>query len=317
MYTMLKDTVIDVHDHRFYTPATIPPEISQYDVEIPQLGVGSAGKVGLLALTLENKQGQTVLVENYHKVPLQVQKALYIDEEMPHMPYIYIMSPSGGILQGDRLRIDIHGLANSTFHITTQAATKIYRMETNYATQILNITLDKGAYAEFLPDMIIPYKNSRFYQEVNVRIHDDATCLYSEILTPGRVAHGESFLYEIFYSRFQATSLSGRFRCFDHMVLSSKTFKSKSCGVMGNWEVLANFYLLTKKIESKVLNTLIENTIQNAGDICFASSVLPHSDGIFVRILGRKPSDVEIACKQIWNSIRVKLFGKQAPNLRK
>ena len=74
MHTMLKDTVIDVHDHRFYTPVTIPSEISQYDVEIPHLGIGRAGKVGLLALTLENKQGQTVLVDNYHKVPLQVQK---------------------------------------------------------------------------------------------------------------------------------------------------------------------------------------------------------------------------------------------------
>lgn len=314
---MRKDCLGNTQDHRFYTPAIIPPEISQYEVEVPQLGIGRAGKVGLLALTLENKQGRTILAENYHQVPLQVQKALYIDEEMPHMPYIYIMSPSGGILQGDRLRIDIHGLANSTFHVTTQAATKIYRMETNYATQIVNITLDKGAYVEFLPDMIIPYKNSRFYQEMNIKIHDDATCLYSEILTPGRVAYGESFLYKIFYSRFQATSLSGRFRCFDHMVLSSKALKSKSCGVMGNWEVLANFYLLTNKIESKVLNTVIENAIPPVGDICFASSVLPHSDGVFVRILGRKSGDVEVVCKQIWNSIRIKLFGKHVPNLRK
>lgn len=313
----MKDTDADIHSHRFYTPATIPPEISQYDLEIPQLGIGRAGKVGLLILGLENKQGKTVLVENYHRVPLQVQKALYVDEEMPHMPYIYIMSPSGGILQGDRLRIDIHGHANSAFHITTQAATKIYRMEANYATQVLNITLEKDAYAEFLPDMIIPYKNSRFYQEVNVRIHDDATCLYSEILAPGRVASGESFLYDIFYSRFQATSLSGRFRCLDHMVLSPKSYKSDTCGVMGSWNILANFYLLTKKIESKVLNTLIENTIQKTDTICFASSVLPHSDGIYVRILGRKSSDADKVCRQIWNCIRLKLFGKHAPNIRK
>lgn len=313
----MKDIGADIHNHRFYTPATIPPEISQYDLEIPQLGIGRAGKVGLLILGLENKQGKTVLVENYHRVPLQVQKALYVDEEMPHMPYIYIMSPSGGILQGDRLRVDIHGHANSAFHITTQAATKIYRMEANYATQVLNITLEKDAYAEFLPDMIIPYKNSRFYQEVNVRIHDDATCLYNEILTPGRVASGESFQYDIFYSRFQATSLSGRFKCLDHMVLSPKSYKSDTCGVMGSWNILANFYLLTKKVESKVLSTLIENTIHKTDTICFASSVLPHSDGIYVRILGRKSSDADKVCRQIWNCIRLKLFGKPAPNIRK
>ena len=312
---MLKYHVIDSHD--YYTPVNIPSEISQYDLEAPPLNVGNAGKVGLLVLVLENKEGKTTLVENYHKVPLQVQKALYIDENMPHMPFVYIMSPSGGILQGDRLRMDIHGHENTVFHITTQAATKIYRMEKNYATQILNITLDKGSYAEFLPDMIIPYRDSRFYQEVNLKIHEDATCLYSEILSPGRVTYGESFLYEIFYSRFQATDLSGNFRCLDNMVFSPKTSNLRSCGILGNWDIAANFYLLTKKVDSKILNAEIERTIQKADNIYFASTVLPRSDGIITRILGRKPNDVDIVCKQIWNIIRERLHGKPAPDLRK
>ncbi len=312
---MLKYRVVDSQD--YYTPVNIPSEISQYNLEVPTLNIGHAGKVGLLVLVLENKEGKTTLVENYHKVPLQVQKALYIDENMPHMPYIYIMSPSGGILQGDRMRIDIHGHENTAFHITTQAATKIYRMEKNYATQILNITLDKGSYAEFLPDMIIPYRDSRFYQEVNLKIHEDATCLYSEILLPGRVTYGESFLYEIFYSRFQATNLSGNLRCLDNMVFSPKTSNLRSRGILGDWEIAANIYLLTKKVESKILNTEIERTIQKADNIYFASTILPHSDGIIIRILGRKSNDVDIVCKQIWNIIRVKLHGKPAPDLRK
>jgi len=312
---MLKYRVVDSQD--YYTPVNIPSEISQYNLEVPTLNIGNAGKVGLLVLVLENKEGKTTLVENYHKVPLQVQKALYIDENMPHMPYIYIMSPSGGILQGDRMRIDIHGHENTAFHITTQAATKIYRMEKNYATQILNITLDKGSYAEFLPDMIIPYRDSRFYQEVNLKIHEDATCLYSEILLPGRVTYGESFLYEIFYSRFQATNLSGNLRCLDNMVFSPKTSNLRSRGILGDWEIAANIYLLTKKVESKILNTEIERTIQKADNIYFASTILPHSDGIIIRILGRKSNDVDIVCKQIWNIIRVKLHGKPAPDLRK
>ena len=312
---MLKYSVVDSHD--YYTPVNIPSEFSQYNLEVPPLNVGNAGKVGLLVLVLENKEGKTTLVENYHKVPLQVQKALYIDEKISHMPYMFIMSPSGGILQGDRLRIDIHGHENTTFHITTQAATKIYRMEKNYATQILNITLDKGSYAEFLPDMIIPYRDSRFYQEVNLKIHEDATCLYSEILLPGRVTYGESFLYEIFYSRFQATDLSGNFRCLDNMVFSPKTRNPRSSGILGNWDIVANIYLLTKKVESKVLNKEIERVIQKADNIYFASTILPHSDGIIIRILGRKSNDVDIFCKQIWNIIRMKLQGKPAPDLRK
>ncbi len=75
--------------------------------------------------------------------------------------------------------------------------------------------------------------------------------------------------------------------------------------------------MLTKKVDSKILNAEIERTIQKADNIYFASTVLPRSDGIITRILGRKPNDVDIVCKQIWNIIRMKLHGKPAPDLRK
>ena len=314
---MPKQTFIDIHDEQFYTPSIVPQNIKRHSTEIPHLEVGQAGKVGVLFLSFKNRDGKTLLVDNFHKVPLQVKKALYIDEQLPQMPYIYIMSASGGILQGDRMRIDIHGQKNTMFHITTQSATKIYKMEKNYATQILNITLDKGAYAEFLPDMIIPYKDSRFYQEVNLKIHEDATCLYSEILTPGRVASGESFMYEIFYSRFQATNLSGKYRCIDHTVFLPRKKKLNSFGILGKWDVIGNIFLLTNKVESKLLNSELEGVIQETDNICIASSVLPHLDGVIVRVLGNKSSQVDIVCKKIHNFFREKLIGKSMSNLRK
>ena len=101
------------------------------------------------------------------------------------------------------------------------------------------------------------------------------------------------------------------------MVFPPKTSNPRSCGILGNWDIVANIYLLTKKVESNVLNTEIERTLQKADNIYFASTILPHSDGIIIRILGRKSNDVDIVCKQIWNIIRMKLHGKPAPDLRK
>ena len=51
------------------------------------------------------------------------------------MAYIYIMSPSGGILQGDRYRIDVKLGSNALSHFTTQGATRVYKMDKNFATQ--------------------------------------------------------------------------------------------------------------------------------------------------------------------------------------
>ncbi len=46
----------------------------------------------------------------------------------------------------------------------------------------------KGHTSEFVPDQIIPYRDSRFYQTVNLRVHDNGTMIYSELIVPGRVA---------------------------------------------------------------------------------------------------------------------------------
>ena len=62
------------------------------------------------------------------------------------MAYLYIISPSGGILQGDRYKTEITLKNNATSHITTQGATRIYSMNSNSASQMVNITLDENCY---------------------------------------------------------------------------------------------------------------------------------------------------------------------------
>ena len=186
----------------FYSPKNIPPEFEGLFHKIPT-EVGKSGKVGILSLKLErdSETGKTVIREQYSRVPLFTQRAIYLEESLPTMAYVYIISPSGGILQGDRYRIDIT-LDNKTLaHVTTQGATRIYKMEKNYASQIVNITVGEGSYFEYIPDQIIPFRNSRFYQEVELNVHDNATMIYSEVIVPGRVASGEAFEYEICYLR--------------------------------------------------------------------------------------------------------------------
>jgi urease accessory protein len=87
----------------FYIPNDLPPEILAYGAALKQLEVGRAGKIGALVLRMEQNEdgGKTVVKEQYSKVPLFTQRALYLEESMPSMAYMYIVSPSGGILQGD------------------------------------------------------------------------------------------------------------------------------------------------------------------------------------------------------------------------
>src|ERR671918_755592 len=107
----------------FYIPEDIPPEVLAYGSVLSQLGVGKAGKVGAIVLKLEYDPGRqkTVAKEQYSKVPLYTQRVLYLEESLPSMAYMYIMSPSGGILQGDRYRMDITLKNDAFFHLKTSA----------------------------------------------------------------------------------------------------------------------------------------------------------------------------------------------------
>ncbi len=303
----------------FYVPLDIPQEVSAYESNLKQLAVGKAGKLGGLVLGLEKnlQTGKTVVKEQYSKVPLFTQRALYLEESLPSMAYIYIISPSGGILQGDRYRIDIK-LKNSAYaHITTQGATRIYRMENNYATQIVNVDVDDGCYFEFIPDQIIPYRNSRFYQTVNLNVHDNATKVYSEIIVPGRVATGESFEYDICYMKALAKNQKDILRFIDIAILEPKKHNLKTLGILGTFSVVGTMYILTMGKYVAELNEAINSSMQKFFKISGGATILPHNCGVLVRMLGSVAADLRTAIYEVIKIIRKIILNASFTGVRK
>ena len=79
----------------FYAPRNIPPEIEMYLTESRNLRANKSGKVGILQIKLERDPGtgKTVIREQYCRVPLFIQRAIYLEETLPEMAYIYIIAP--------------------------------------------------------------------------------------------------------------------------------------------------------------------------------------------------------------------------------
>ena len=303
----------------FFVPDDIPPEVLEYGSNLSQLGVGSAGKLGaiILKLELEPQRQKTVLKEQYSKVPLYTQRVLYLEESLPSMAYLYIISPSGGVLQGDRYRIDITLSKNALFHLTTQGATRIYRMDKNYATQVVNITVGEGCYFEFIPDQIIPYRNSRFYQKVMLNVHDNATMVYSELLVPGRVASGESFDYDICYLKTIAKNQDGELRFIDIAILEPKKRLLKNSGVLENFDVVGTVYILAPANHIKELNSLINSMIESYPKVYGGATILPNSSGVMVRLLGPFASDVRDVIIEVTRITRKEILDAPFSRIRK
>jgi urease accessory protein len=303
----------------FYTPDDIPPEVLAYGYDLSQLEVGRAGKIGALTLRLEQnvENDKTVVKEQYSKVPLFTQRALYLEESIPSMAYMYIISPSGGILQGDRYRMDITLKNNACAHITTQGATRIYRMEKNYATQIVNIIVDDGCYFEFVPDQIIPYRDSRFYQKVNLNIHDNATMMYAEMIVPGRVASGESFEYDICYMKALAKNQNNVLRLIDVAVLEPKKRSLNILGILGNFSVIGNMYILTKTKYTAELVTDINSALQKFSNISGGATILPRNSGVLIRLLGGVAQDIRLVMYEIIRITRKIILNASFSGIRK
>jgi urease accessory protein len=249
-----------------------------------------SGQNGTIKIELQaNDDSKTYIKSLVSKAPFLIQKAMYPDSEHPHFAHIYIMSTSGGILQGDEQKIDITMGRNSIARITTQSATKIYKMEGGYASQSINIYSQDGSYLEFVPHQIIPFKSSRFYQEVNLEIEENSVLIYSEIISAGRIASGEKFDFDLCFLRTSAHR-NGQILFTDVMNLSHKN-KANLESIFGKKDIFSTVYIIgnSNKIEKivEIINSATENT-----SLLASCSTLPRDSGIIVRILGNSVSDI-------------------------
>lgn len=304
-----------------YTPQNIPPEVEKYSTD-SKPRVDRPGKTGILQLELEKDpdSGKTVIKKQYSRVPLLAQRAIYLEETLPTMAYVYIVSPSGGILQGDRYRIDIKLSNNTLAHVTTQGATRIYKMEKNYASQLININVEEKSYFEYIPDQIIPFRNSRFYQEVHLNVHDNGTMIYSEIIVPGRVASGEAFEYDIFYMKTVGRNQLGKPRFIDTVKLEPKKENLRTEGILRNFRVIGTIYIVTNASYVKDLQYEIGEKIralETSGKIYGGATILPARQGIIVRILGNSSENVKKIVFDVINITRKRIVDASFSGIRK
>jgi urease accessory protein len=251
------------------------------------MDVGKTGKIGFLKLTLESdsQRNKTIITEQLSRVPLYVQKALYYDETIPSMAHVFVLSPSGGVLQGDRYRTDIELKNGAISHITTQGATRMYKMNSNYATQMINLNVGKNCYLEFLPEQLIPYKNSRYYQKATFKIDDSATLVYSETIVPGRVAMGELFDYDICCLKTLCYDDKQEIKFHDNCILEPKKQTMNSLGIFGNKTAHSMMYVVTKQECIEELYETINQLFKDNDEIIGGASILPNNSGLSVRVL--------------------------------
>lgn len=290
-------------------------ELASYQDEPAQLPSSSFGKNAYLRLGFEQRPEHTVLATLHRRAPLIVQQALYWDEEMPKLPCVSIISNAGGILQGDRNVIEIDLAADTQAYVTSQSATRVQEMDTNYATQTQDIVLAAGSYLEYIPHPIIPHKHSRFVQHTNITIDPSATLIYSEVLMAGRKHYGtgELFEYDLYSSTVHAKRPDGTSIFTEKFIIEPKRVNVSRLGSMGNHHVFGNVILLTPKVHADRLFELVEPYFDQDNGIAVGASRLPYDAGILFKVLGMESAPVRAAIRDFWSLARKEVKGVPVP----
>jgi urease accessory protein len=282
------------------------------------LPVGAPGKVGVLELTLAASGGTTRVHRQYQRSPLYAYRPIHLDPGRPDMAFVFVQQAGDGLVQGDRCRIDVRCGPGSALHLTTQAATNVFRGPQDFAQQLVNLRADAEAVVEYLPDPLVPFRGARLFQRTCVTAHRSATVIFGETLLPGRVAHGEAHDYDEVGCETELRSPGGRLQFADVLRLSPGNGQDpRSLGMLGGHDVVATLFVVTAELDPPAIVTRLRDALAACPHVLAGASELPGGRGAAARILGPSSKAVKTAMHSAWNAARVALFGIPAPDLRK
>ncbi|WP_241384487.1 urease accessory protein UreD [Rhodococcus sp. CH91] len=280
--------------------------------------------MGVLQLGFERNpaRNRTELVHHYQKSPLQIMRPLYFDPLRPDVPYTYVMSSGGGVLQADRLRTDLTFGAGTSAHVTTQAQTRVYRMDNDYASSVTHITAGSDAYVEYLPDAVIPFAGSRLYQHTSVTLDESASLLLAETVYAGRLARNERHRYDVYASDLEVRRPDGRLVALDRVRLrpggTNDRPAAEELGVLAEHDILAMLYVFTPRVRAADLTDLLHDALSTTfDDGLFGISALPNDAGVWMRLLANDPVSVARANHAAAAAAHEMLTGTAAPAIRK
>ena len=297
-------------------PDALPgPEFAKFRDEPPQMRSGARGKRGALTLGFERRGERTVLADLATRTPCLASRALHCDAAMPDMPWLFMITSTGCVLQGDRLHTGITLKAGARAHVTTQSATKVHAMDANYGLMTQTIALEDGAYLEFLPDPLLVHGGARFASRTRITIAPSATLLCSEIVQPGRKYHRseEALAVTLLSLELAARRPDGSLLMSERLALDPQETPPRQAGVMGGFDVFANVVLLTPKANAERVAARLPAGVDFERGLAHGACWLPNDAGLIYKALGRETAQVKEAVHAFWAIARGEVAGAPIP----
>jgi urease accessory protein len=225
--------------------------------------------------------GRTVLLESAGTYPLQVTRPHAT--EAPDGLSLVVLLLSGGLLDGDRLSIDVRVERGARLALRTQAATQLHH---GCSSQVLRADVREAAWFSYLPHTLVPHANADHHARVEVSMQPAARVLVADALSPGRAAFGEAFAYT-------RVRLDLDVAYDGILVARERALIRPDAGIrasqFGRYSHVAGAYLLGPGEPP---------TLESCSELRIGSSELAHS-GWYVRALATRAADLDDALARL------------------
>ena len=185
---------------------------------------------GLGQLTARHADGQTSITTAAAGDPLK----LLVTRPRGPAAWVFATTYGGGLLAGDRTRLDLDLGADTRVFMGSQASTKVYKSEDLRQAEVtVTGRVGPGALLAWLPDPVVPFAASRLDQSLHLDLAADADAVVLDALTAGRLAREERWDLTRARSRL-AIDRAGKPLLRDALDLRSSHLRERlgTCGVL-------------------------------------------------------------------------------------
>jgi len=250
---------------------------------MPAAAQNPIASAGLATLEVSLVAGRSAVTSAYAANPMKLLTPI------ARGPGVWACTSSfgGGLVAGDRTRLELSVGPNACCFLGTQASTKIYRNAGLRASGHHTLaTLGEQARLIFAPEPVQPFTQSSYEQRQEFRLAAGAGLALVDWFSAGRVARGERWAFQRFHGRNEVF-LSGERIFLDALALDAATGSLGAPHVTGRFNCFALLLLAGEPMRPAAADLLAEYAawpVARGAKLLASASPLAH--GAVLRLAG-------------------------------
>lgn len=221
---------------------------------------------------------------------------------------IYLMASCPGLFNRDTQHIAFDVNEGAHLFLTDTSATELHPSGNfDPSVQDIQFHLKPNSVLEYIPDPIIPFKDSNFKGKTSVYMEKGSQAFVTDIVAAGRVGRHELFEYLGYHNSFEVY-WDHELHVSDTIHLDPKSILTRQ-GVLGDHTHFGTLWILSERITSEHLN-YVQQTLPELceKEHCYGGVTSLEKNGLAVRLVGYSSETIQNIMKQYWSYFRKELL---------